>query len=225
MSNRHTDALHYTLLPPVPGVDLGTLRAVAWELCWTASTENACWPSYRDLADRLGGIDRKAVIRAMRWLWALDLVTTAEGQCNSSRPGWQGSNRYSLRGVVDIPEAQAEYRQGVKAFEGWTQRVPGRTLLFAHPAWAAGEVGAIDHHVGVMDHPGSGLGPLGWWFRTTGVGVINPWGSGPKPPKPLIEHLQSTLKRTLKGSAPPCPRKTEEAGMTGEGSDGGTADA
>jgi hypothetical protein len=64
-----------------------------------------------------------------------------------------------------------------------------------------------------------------WWFRTTGVGVINPWGSGPKPPKPLIEHLQSTLKRTLKGSAPPCPEKTEEAGVTGEGSDVGTADA
>ncbi len=40
-----------------------------------------------------------------------------------------------------------------------------------------------------------------WWFRTTGVVVLNPWGSGPKPPKPLIEHLQSTLKKKEGGRA------------------------
>ena len=225
MGNRHTDALHYTLLPPVPSVSGTTLRAVAWELCWMAGTDNgnACWPSYRDLADR-ARTTRTVVIRAMRWLWAIDLIVRAQSRANEERPGWQASNEYSLRGVVDIPEAEVGYRSGVKAFEGWIQRVPGRTLLFAHPAWV---VSQEDHMVsqryqGVPQEYRSGIfQELGWYPRDTGVVSLGDRGGISGGPKPLNRTLQQTLKRILQGR----PDPPLEPSMAEGSDDGGTPDA
>lgn len=169
MGNRQTDALHYTAFPSVPGVSAASLKAVASGLAFAADNETgACFPSYRDLADR-GGMTRRGAIEVVGWLEAIGFITV---QARKQRGGKEStSNLYTLREVVDIPEEEVHYRKGVKAFRGWTARIPGNTLLFTHPMWCRD--------------------------CTTVVKPVHQGGEGASP-ESLTELLKSTLKRMLK---------------------------
>lgn len=222
MGNRQTDALHYTAFPSVPGVSAARLKAVAGGLAFAADNEKrTCYPSYRDLADR-GGITKRGAIEAVSWLEALGFMEVQARQVKGSKEST--SNLYTLREVVDIPEAEVHYRKGVKAFRGWAARVPGETLLFSHPKWCRDCTTLVQ---GL--HYGSEGSSLQWCSDdTTMVMAVHHGGEEPSP-KSLTELLKLTLKGMLEendstATTSPSPVQSPSTGQgdcqakTGDGS-------
>jgi len=81
----------------------------------------------------------------------------------------------------------------VKAFRGWTARVPGKTLLFTHPTWCRDCTTLVK---GL--HYGSEGSSLRWCRdNTTVVQAVHQGGEGASP-ESLRELLKSTLKVMLK---------------------------
>jgi hypothetical protein len=223
MGNRQTDALHYTLLPPVPGTAAALLRAVAWELAWAADNGTGkCFLSYRGIASRLGMEKcHDAVIRAVDWLDAIGFLRRYRKTWADT--GANVNNDYFLREVIDVPEEAVGNRGGVKCFEGWVSRVEGsKAILFAHPAWATPlphpkgrrprneappwlkRVVAENDLVVAENYQGGSSELPGWWFRTTRVVAENDQGGSSELPKPFILTLHKTLEKTLQqGWGPP----------------------
>ncbi len=191
MGNRQTDALHYTAFPSVPGVSAASLKAVAWGLAFAADNETGmCYPSYRDLADR-GGMTRRGAMDAVWWLGAIGFVAVQARKQNGGKE--PTSNLYTLKEVLDIPEAEVNYRKGVKAFRGWTARVPGNTLLFTHPLWCRDLTTLVK---GL--HYGSEGSSLRWCRDNTTVVKAVHQGSEGASPESLRELLKSSLNVMLK---------------------------
>jgi hypothetical protein len=192
MGNRQTDALHYTVIPSVPGVSGATLKAVAWELAFAADNETGtCFPSYRDTAER-AGLTRRWAIEAVAWLEAIVLLVK-QGRMRGRGKG-PASNLYTFPKVVDIPPAQVEERGGVKAFEGWGERVPGcKNPLFTHPLWCR----EITMMVKGVHHYSEEASPSWCGELTMMVQGTHHDGDGASP-ESLRELPKSTLKEMLK---------------------------
>ncbi len=201
MSNRHTDALHYALLPDVPGMLGSTLKQVAWELCWHATDAGKCWASNQTVAEGTG-LDRGTVRKAIKWLWAITLIKEIEERWTDE--GDRTSNMITLRQVVDIPEGAADHKSGVKAFQGWEERVIRTdSMRFGHSAWArwtprvgapdtegwvyyAPTVGALRTDGGCVQHPR-------WVYHAGTVGAHGTDGGCVAHPKPSYESLRLFL--------------------------------
>lgn len=113
----------------------------------------------------------------------------------------------TLRQVVDIPEGAADHKSGVKAFQGWEERVIRTdSMRFGHSAWArwtprvgapdtegwvyyAPTVGALRTDGGCVQHPR-------WVYHAGTVGAHGTDGGCVAHPKPSYESLRLILSES-----------------------------